>query len=244
MDSNSSSNRRWEELRKEARKLESEIDQRLASYSKLGVSAYNSSTLAIPSSGDAVEAEHRAAEIEQLLRQLAEVNESMADHVQKQNASEFLSHTLARHSNILLEFTQEFRRTRSKVSSSLEHSLLLGSSESSRGGSTDHSSHGFGLESSDGSNLQALLRERGSIHNALSQADEVIAQAHATSSSLNLQRTIFSDIFSKVTTLGTKFPLLNSLLTNIRRKKSKDTIILSAVIAGCSLFLLIYWFSK
>jgi hypothetical protein len=30
----------------------------------------------------------------------------------------------------------------------------------------------------------------------------------------------------------------------IRRKKSKDTLILAGVITGCTLFLIIYWLSK
>jgi len=33
-------------------------------------------------------------------------------------------------------------------------------------------------------------------------------------------------------------------MTAIKRKRSKDTIVLSGVIAACSIFLLIYWLSK
>ena len=40
------------------------------------------------------------------------------------------------------------------------------------------------------------------------------------------------------------FILLLILSGSIRRKKSRDTLILSAVIAACTLFLIIYWLSK
>ena len=37
---------------------------------------------------------------------------------------------------------------------------------------------------------------------------------------------------------------VNQLLTAIRRKKSRDTIILSVVVAVCCIFILLYWLSK
>jgi Golgi SNAP receptor complex protein 1 len=46
---------------------------------------------------------------------------------------------------------------------------------------------------------------------------------------------------TKLSDLGAKFPVVNNLVGAIRRKKSKDTIILSAVVASCTLFLLAYW---
>jgi len=49
---------------------------------------------------------------------------------------------------------------------------------------------------------------------------------------------------TKLGNLGAKFPVVNSLVSAIRRKKSKDTLILSAVVACCTLFLLAYWSRK
>ena len=39
--------------------------------------------------------------------------------------------------------------------------------------------------------------------------------------SLAAQRTLFTDITAKLGTVGAKFPVVNSLVTAIRRKKSK-----------------------
>ena len=44
----------------------------------------------------------------------------------------------------------------------------------------------------------------------------------------------------QVLALGARFPVVNGLLNAIRRKKSKDTIVLACVIAGCVLFTLVY----
>jgi Golgi SNAP receptor complex protein 1 len=62
--------------------------------------------------------------------------------------------------------------------------------------------------------------------------------------SLAGQRSMFMDMTTKLGNLGAKFPVVNSLVSAIRRKKSKDTLILSAVVACCTLFLLAYWSRK
>lgn len=40
--------------------------------------------------------------------------------------------------------------------------------------------------------------------------------------------------------MGAKFPVVNSLLNAIRRRKSKDTLVLGGVIAACIVFTLLY----
>jgi Golgi SNAP receptor complex protein 1 len=40
--------------------------------------------------------------------------------------------------------------------------------------------------------------------------------------------------------LGGRFPVVNTLLNAIRRKKSKDTLVLGGVITACILFTLVY----
>ncbi|GJM90098.1 hypothetical protein PR202_ga06346 [Eleusine coracana subsp. coracana] len=89
-----------------------------------------------------------------------------------------------------------------------------------------------------------LLRERASIHGSINQIDEVIGQAQSTRVALANQRALFGDVQGKVKQLGEKFPVIRGLLGAIKRKKSKDTIILTAVITACTIFLIIYWLSK
>jgi Golgi SNAP receptor complex protein 1 len=74
--------------------------------------------------------------------------------------------------------------------------------------------------------------------------DEVINQAQATKGALAAQRSAFMEIQGKLKQLADRFPVVRGLLGAIKRKRSKDTLILAGVITACSLFLIIYWISK
>ncbi|KAK2433048.1 golgi snare [Trifolium repens] len=117
-----------------------------------------------------------------------------------------------------------------------EHAELLGSV---RDDITDYKTSSGSM-----SPRMQLLRERAAIHGSTSHIDDVISQAQATRAVLGSQRALFGDVQGKVRLLGDKFPIIRSLLGSIRRRKSRDTLILSAVIAACTLFLIIYWLSK
>lgn len=226
----------WEELRKEARKIERDLDVKLSSYAKLGsrfapVPADNGSqTVGSGRSWKSME-----MEIQSLLEKLLDINDALSRCAASAAATTSVTQKLARHRDILHEFTQEFKRTKGNLNSMIEHSELLSSvrddiSESKASGSMSPRVH--------------LLRERASIHGSISQIDEVISQAQSTRSTLNSQRSLLADVQGKLKHLSDRFPVIRGLLGAIRRKRSKDTLILSAVIAACTLFLIIYWLSK
>lgn len=84
--------------------MESDVDSILAAYSRLG------SLVGLGSNGpdvnDAVvDAEERAGEIEKLLERLKVIHGAMAECVRGSSA-DLLNHTLARHNDILHEFSQ------------------------------------------------------------------------------------------------------------------------------------------
>ncbi|XP_008809033.1 Golgi SNAP receptor complex member 1-2-like [Phoenix dactylifera] len=227
----------WEELRKEARKIEGDIDVKLSSYAKLGARFSHSSGYADSSSPVASSRSWKSMEIEiqSLLEKLLDINDALSRCAASAVPTTSVTQKLARHRDILHEFTQEFKRTRGNLNSMMEHAELLNSvkndiSESKASGSMSPRIN--------------LLRERASIHGSINQIDEVIGQAQATRSVLGTQRALFGDVQGKVKQLGDKFPIIRGLLGAIRRKRSKDTLILSAVIAACTLFLIIYWLSK
>ncbi|KAH7289797.1 hypothetical protein KP509_30G019100 [Ceratopteris richardii] len=174
-------------------------------------------------------------EIEALLKRLLDVNDSMSRCATETAHTTSITQKLARHRDILHEFTQEFRRTRKNIHSLREHAELL---TSVRNDISEYKASGNLSPSA------SLLRERSAIHGNINQLDNVISQAHATKGALSAQRDVFIDIEGKVKHLGDQFPVIRGILGAIKRKKSKDTIILSAVIAACTLFLIIYWLSK
>lgn len=68
--------------------------------------------------------------------------------------------------------------------------------------------------------------------------------AQAVSSGLGQQRAVFEGLGGKLAALGAKFPVVNTLMNAIRRRKNRDNLVLAAVVAGCTLFILLYWWRK
>jgi Golgi SNAP receptor complex protein 1 len=214
--------RAWELLRKEARKLESEIDSKIATYAKYdkGLSYHTSS-----SDGSSIQ----AAEIDDLLSKLSRTNEEMNSSI---SGSDSRRHTLARHKDILQEYHQEFKRLKSIHSSMQDRAELLGGVDVESGAPLLPLS----------SNSSALLRERGQIGGVNNALDDVIGQAQNVASSLMQQRRMFDGINGKLNMLGARFPAVNSLLTSIRRRKAKDTIVMALVISFCLVVMIMYMF--
>ncbi|XP_078167523.1 Golgi SNAP receptor complex member 1-2-like isoform X2 [Carex rostrata] len=216
----------WDDLRRSARKLEGDLDVRLSSYAKL--SGFSDKK----GSSNDMQWKTLEMEIENLLVKLTEVNEDMSQWTSATvvGATTAVMQRLTRHREILHELTQEFKRTKKNLVSVKEHAELLTST---------------GAQSpSKIKSERNLLRERAAIHGGLTQIDEVIDQAEATRSALTAQRSAFGEIQGKLKLLKDKFPLIHVTLGAIKRKKSKDDIILSAVVALCTLFLVAYWFAK
>uniref|UniRef100_A0A1D1Y6L5 Golgi SNAP receptor complex member 1 n=1 Tax=Anthurium amnicola TaxID=1678845 RepID=A0A1D1Y6L5_9ARAE len=223
----------WDELRREARRLEGDLDVRLSAYAKLG--GYSE-----PRAGAAGDQLHGSAqqwrsvemEIESLLEKLGDVNDAMsrcAAAAASPSPTLSVAQKLTRHRDILHEFDQEFKRIKGNIKSFREHAELLSSVRN---------------DINEYKTVPNLLRERAAIHGSIAQIDEVTGQAEAVKGALAAQRSTFVEIQGKVKQLGDRFPVIRSLLGAIKRKRSKDTIVLSAVIAGCTLFLIIYWISK
>ncbi|XP_068345050.1 Golgi SNAP receptor complex member 1-2-like isoform X2 [Pyrus communis] len=229
----------WEELRREARKIEGDLDVNLSSYAKLGArftQGYVES--GSPSVSSSRSWKSMEMEIQSLLEKLLETNDSMSRCAASATPATSVTQKLARHRDILHEFTQEFRRIKGNINSLREHAELLTSVRD------DISEYKVSMASGIMSPRMQILRERAAIHGSVSHIDEVISQAQTTRAVLGSQRALFGDVQGKVKNLSDKFPIVRGLLGSIRRRRSRDTLILSAVIAACTLFLIIYWLSK
>ncbi|CAI0393745.1 unnamed protein product [Linum tenue] len=197
----------WEELRREARKIEGDLDVKLSSYAKLGARFTQAGSVesGSPTVGSGRSWKSTEMEIQSLLEKLLDINDSMSRCAASAASTTSVTQKLARHRDILHECTQ--------ASGSMSPRMQL-------------------------------LRERAAIHGNISHIDDVISQAQATRAVLGTQRSMFGDVQGKVKLLSDKFPIIRGLLGSIRRRRSRDTLILSAVIAACTLFLIIYWLSK
>ncbi|XP_054781239.1 Golgi SNAP receptor complex member 1-1-like isoform X2 [Prosopis cineraria] len=143
----------WDALRKQARKLEAQLDEQMNSYRKL-VSAKASSKV------DNAESDMESW-IERLLKQLQQVNSQMQAWVSS-GGTEMVSHTLTRHQEILQDLTQEFYRLRSSLRAKQEHASLLEDFK-------EFDRTRLDLEEGGGSAEQALLKEHASISRSTGQ---------------------------------------------------------------------------
>ncbi|KAE8655509.1 Golgi SNAP receptor complex member 1-1 [Hibiscus syriacus] len=218
----------WDALRKQARKLEAQLDEQMNAYRKLvsnKVSTKNDSEENDIESG-----------IDRLLKQLQQVNLKMQDLVSS-GGSEMVSHTLTRHQEILQDLTQEFYRLRSSLRAKQEHASLLDDFR-------EFDRTRLDLEEGVGSTEQALIKEHAAISRNTGHMDNVISQAQATLGALVFQRSTFGGINSKLSNVSSRLPTVSQILSSIKRKKSMDTIILSLVASVCTFLIFIYWLSK
>ncbi|KAK4745985.1 hypothetical protein SAY87_012297 [Trapa incisa] len=183
----------WDTLRKQARKLEAQLDEKMISFRKL----VSSKTSKFDASDNDLE-----STMDGLLKQLEQVNIQMQSWVSSQG-TDMVSHTLTRHQEILRDLTQEFYQLCSSLRAKREHASLL---EDFR----EYDRTRLDLEEGGGSPKQALLREHASISRSTGQMDSVISQAQATLGALVLQRTTFGGIDMKISNVSSRLPTVSA----------------------------------
>lgn len=229
----------WDELRREARRLESDIDAKLAHITSGAPAAPGGGRGDIEagdSSGGGFDAQ--CAEVEGKLAQLRDVNDAMGGVLSGGNSPR--GHVLGRHRDILRELTTEFRRVRGTRSSARDQLLGGRGVGSVHGGGMDM--HHGGLSAAE--EAAALLGDRASLQGSTANVDAIIGQARNVANALNEQRGTFSAISGKLQGLTSAFPAIHNVVNSIRRKRSRDTIVLACVVCTCTLFVVGYWLAK
>lgn len=254
----------WEELRKEARTIENQIDVKLVQLSKLGNgigSAASSSQPSPPStsdktplldadSGEEVVGDSSPAykfkllsdETGTLLERLSDINDGLnewANNGGSGASSVAGQHTLQRHRDILQDYRQEFNKTRSNVASIIERHDLLDSVHK------DISDYQRNMSGSQGGpnnrRMELLLKESEHARRSERMVDDQINIAIESRETLMSQRVAFKAIQTKLNDISNRFPLINNLVQKINLRKRRDTIIIGSVIGICFVFLLWYW---
>eukprot|EP00026_Physarum_polycephalum_P013537 Phypoly_transcript_13949.p1 GENE.Phypoly_transcript_13949~~Phypoly_transcript_13949.p1 ORF type:complete len:235 (+),score=14.80 Phypoly_transcript_13949:145-849(+) len=229
-----------EQLRKEARSLESEIDTKLTSFSKFGTSHAQSDMLREEDQSDSSSASLLSGdnvssamgmEIEQLLLRLSEVNDSMSKSADNTPSA---NNYITNHRTKLHEYTQDFKRIKNQIRTAREHAQLLLSVRQ------DISQY----KNSQSTRQDNLLRERGSLHSSERMVDNLIGQAIDARDNLNAQRNFIENSLFKVRNISRAFPGISRAMNTISRKKKRDLIIVAAFIAFCMSLLLLYLFGR
>ena len=195
------------DARTRARKLENDLDSRLVQLTRDGT---GSVTL--------------QREIEELLLELAEVNDRMSRDAAAAGGTATAMHMLQRHREILHDFQQEYNRSKAAIRAATERSQLL---SSVREDIREHRC-ATSRRASD-----ALLRERSGIAATSRAADGLLGQAHANLDAITQQRGRFGGMSSKLSSISSLAPQVNSLIGAISRRERRDKIILAVVIGLC-----------
>ncbi|KAM8899831.1 Golgi SNAP receptor complex member 1-like isoform 1-T1 [Spinachia spinachia] len=260
----------WEDLRKQARQLENELDLKLVSFSKLCTSYSSSSSSSsrdqrtrdsrcdsVGSSQDMLVS--MTTELEQLLANLTAVNDKMAEYTNSPGASSHnaaLMHTLQRHRDILQDYTLEFHKTKSNFFSLREREDLLGSihrdieSYKSSAGVNNRKTelilkeheHLRKNEGFSADVFSTLFFFFLHVDSSDSLIDNAISIAIATKENITFQRGMLKSIQTRVTTLANRFPVINNLIQKINLRKRRDSLVLGGVIGVCTVLLLLYLF--
>ncbi len=137
-----------------------------------------------------------------------------------------------RYREIVYDCTNDFKKTNRAIMKKREQNELF------RGAAAVSQSNG--KEEGEDPAMQALMRERNAIGNSLASATNVLSQASEIRNELRNQGTALKNVGNKVLVMASRVPGLNGLIENIRRKRGKDDMIVSGVIALCILFTLWY----
>ncbi|XP_030891418.1 LOW QUALITY PROTEIN: Golgi SNAP receptor complex member 1-like [Leptonychotes weddellii] len=182
--------------------------------------------------------ETMAIEIEQLLARLIGVNDKMAEYtnsagVPSLNAA--LMHTLQRHRDILQDYTHEFHKTKADFVAIRERENLMGSVRKD----IESYKSGSGVNNR---RTELFLKEHDHLRNSDRLIEETISIAMASKENKTSQRGMLKSIQSKMNTLASHFPAVNSLIQQINLRKRRDSLILGGVIGVCTILLLLYAF--
>lgn len=210
--------------------MEGELDVKIAAYGKLCSSYEYGYTKGESGLSTDQMLQAKSAEIDSLLARLSDLNSSMTSSLS--GGTDSRAHTLARHRDILHDFQQEYRKMSSVVGAARDRAELFGGAD------------GSSASLLGGGSTSLLLRERGIIERSSAAIEDVVSHAQGIASGLTQQRQLFDSIDSKVASIGARFPVVNSLLNAIRRRKNRDNLVLAGVVAVCVFLILVYWVRK
>ena len=157
-------------------------------------------------------------------------------NTQLQPAAEKSGKTLLvkRYREILFDLSGDFEKSRQAHTRKIERAKLME-------GANTNSNRRNPLEV-DNMGMDHLMRERSHISNSQSAAAAVINQAVEIRNDLRSQGMSLGRAQSAMGQIASNIPGINTLVEHIRRKRSKDDMIVAVVIAVCILTTLWYLF--
>mmetsp|Transcript_26408 Transcript_26408/g.76219 ORF Transcript_26408/g.76219 Transcript_26408/m.76219 type:complete len:269 (+) Transcript_26408:507-1313(+) len=255
----------FDRLRREATKLERHLEERVGRYQQLaqslttgddspfggppshsghsslyaaeaGMARHSASSKTSQANTDALNEEEAtlAADINRTISSMTDLIERrMMPCAERTGKSQ---HTLLvkRYREILFDCSADFKKTSAAVARKREQAELF------RGANTGGGGMGGGNGGGNDEGMEHLLRERNAIGNSMKAADAVLGQAAEVQSELRSQGSSLRGVQGTMLAIAGNIPGVNMLIDKIRKKRNKDDVIVSGVIAVCILFTLWY----
>ncbi|KAF4612306.1 hypothetical protein D9613_004257 [Agrocybe pediades] len=217
----------YDQLHRQCRTLENLFDAKLTSYSQL-VSNITRPGGDIESSGSGERWKDLEVELDELLAKLEEINEQLgklASNPELMSAS--MLRAIQRHRELYQDNSRELKRTKTNVKHAFDQANLL------TGVRND-------IDAYKSSAADSLLAERGRIDSSHRMTDDILQQAYETRSEFGRQRTSLAGINNRMQQVIGTMPGINNLLSMIKSRRRRDSIIMGVVIGVCMLLLLSY----
>jgi len=217
----------YERLHRQCRTLENLFDSKLTTYAQLAA------TIAQPNQdvearGSGERWKDLEQELEDLLSKLEEINEQLSTLANNPDTlSSSMLRTIQRHREIFQDSARELRRTKTNVHAALDRANLL------TGVRND-------IDAYKSTNADMLLAERGRIDNSHQMTDEILANAYETRSEFSRQRTTIANMNNRMVGVINKIPGINNLVSMIKSRRRRDSIILGVLIGVCTIIILSY----
>ena len=215
-------------LKKKAREIEAELEDKLQAYQKMDTSLTVSvlaTDMENPLNFD--EAKDLEQEIASSLQQFAATINEMSRVVATSKSVLGGAH-LQRCREVLQDDRNFFRKIKSSISKKKESAELFKHADARR------------TELSD---TELLLREREHISNSSRKVDDIYNAALGTREQLQQQRQSFLRSNSRIAQMLGSLPSMSRIMNAIQKKKTRDQRVLALVIGGCLCFTLWWLFA-
>lgn len=234
----------FESLKREASKLERQLEEKVARYQQLAQksNAQSSASNAMDKhnswnkmeqgqSNGANDKEQATALQHDIQRSMQQLQDWIATRLDPAAETSHQMLIVKRYREILFDLTGDYTKAQQVWQRSQERmELFKGADRSGSNGEIQDPG------------MQSLMRERNHIQNSMNSANAVLGQASQIRSDLGAQRAGLGRVQSGIGAILTNIPGINGLVDAIRRKRSKDDKILAGVISSCILFTLWYLF--
>mmetsp|Transcript_12458 Transcript_12458/g.17925 ORF Transcript_12458/g.17925 Transcript_12458/m.17925 type:complete len:255 (-) Transcript_12458:241-1005(-) len=243
----------FDTLRREATKLERQLEDRISKYQQLaqritttdtGIASFHTGASGIvnPSSLESgtmsanvsvlfAEENSLSNDIDRLLSSFSDLQASMANAASQSSKSQH-SILVKRYREILFDLQSDYHKVKNAIQRRKETMELF----------SVGSKNPAGVSSGADSDMEHLLRERNSIQSSMNLTSNILGQADDIHADLRNQRRSLNSVGGTVLGMAQAVPGINKVIDAIRKKRNQDEKIVMGVIAACILFTLWYLF--